>query len=74
MTWFREFLAVFGFEYTIYGSNEIKRESTDMEYKYNYYRLKIYNRYVINLLRNRYRWRGRKENKRYYPNFQWEHQ
>ena len=51
----RDFLAHFGFEYTIYGGSEIKRENKKNEYKYNYYRLKIYNRYLVHLLRNRYR-------------------
>jgi len=59
-------LAKLGFEYTIYqGPEENKRPG----YEYNYYRMKIYNYYVISELRNRYNWRGQREDIRYYPEF-----
>lgn len=55
-----------GYEYTIFqGPTENKRPG----YKYDYYRMKIYNHYIISELRNCYRWRGQREEKRCYPNF-----
>lgn len=60
------YLAKLGFEYTIYqGPEENKRPG----YEYDYYRMKIYNYYVISELRNRYNWRGQREEIRYYPDF-----
>jgi hypothetical protein len=44
-------------KYSIYHSPiEEKRPG----YEYNYYRMKIYNPDIINLLREKYNWRGRK--------------
>lgn len=55
-----------GFEYTIFqGSTDNKR----LGYEYYYYRIKIYNYYVISELRSKYNWRGQREEERYYPNF-----
>lgn len=62
----QNYLSKLGFEYTIYqGPEENKRPG----YKYDYYRIKIYNYYVISELRSRYNWRGQREKERYYPNF-----
>jgi len=70
----KKFLTIFGFNYSIYSSEEIKRKDSKNEYNYTYFRLKIYNDYIINILRNKYSWRGRKEDKRYYPEFEYERQ
>jgi hypothetical protein len=62
----QSYLSEINFEYTIYqGPTENKRPG----YEYDYYRMKIYNSDFIDLLRNEYNWRGRREKKRYYPNF-----
>jgi|GEM_PF-2247515 hypothetical protein len=62
----QNYLAKLGFEYTIYqGPADEKRPG----YEYDYYRMKIYNKDFIHLLRKKYNWRGRREEKRYYPNF-----
>ena len=62
----QSFLAKLGFEYTIYqGPTENKRPG----YKYDYYRMKVYNKNFIELLRNNYNWTGRREEQRYYPKF-----
>lgn len=60
------YLKKLGFEYTIYKSpTEEKRPG----YKYDYYKMKIYNYYVISQLREKYKWRGQREETRYYPEF-----
>lgn len=65
------YLSKLGFEYSIYqGPIEEKRPG----YEYDYYRMKIRNYYVISELRNRYNWRGQREEIRYYPNFVFEQQ
>ena len=58
------YLASLSIEYTIYqGPTDEKRPG----YDYEYYRMKIYNKEFIKLLRQKYNWRGQREEKRYYP-------
>lgn len=62
----QDFLSELGFEYSIYqGPTEEKRPG----YEYDYYRMKIYSREIVELLRGKYNWRGRREDQRCYPNF-----
>jgi len=62
----QNYLAKLGFKYTIYQSpTEEKRPG----YKYSCYKMKIYNYYIIHQLREKYNWRGQREETRYYPKF-----
>ena len=60
----KKFLDIHNFKYTIYHS---KKEQKRDNYEYDYYRMKIYSDYIVDLLRNKYNWTGSKEHKRYYP-------
>jgi len=62
----QSYLAELGFEYTIFqGQTDKKRPG----YEYDYYRMKVYKKEFIDLLRNKYNWTGRREEQRYYPKF-----
>ncbi|MFW6265038.1 MAG: hypothetical protein ACOC3B_02925, partial [Bacillota bacterium] len=65
-----EFLNQQGMDYSIYSGEDGKRP----EYDYKYYRMKIYNREFIKLLRKKYNWKGQREEKRYYPTVESERQ